>query len=382
MAPITKILSLLSSASLINAIVIPQSIFDFPVAHDASASVYDENSPLPSIFNLALSGKNRQTAKSSDDEDDTPLPLIIWHGLGDNYKAEGLAQIGELAAAIHPGTFVYNIHIDDDASADRTATFFGNLTRAHISHSPTSSILTLLQVQIEKVCEDLASHPILSTAPAVDAIGFSQGGQFLRGYISRCNAPPIRSLLTFGSQHNGISSFQACSPVDLLCRGAQTLLRSNTWSSFVQSRLVPAQYFRDPENLDSYLEYSNFLADINNERILKNQTYKSNMEKLERFVMYIFEDDTTVIPKESGWWAEVNGTEITPLKERAIYKEDWVGLKTLDEAGKLVFETTPGGHMTLGEEMLAKAFKEYFGPMGKKFSEKKDEEGTGHEEEL
>lgn len=97
--------------------------------------------------------------------------------------------------------------------------------------------------------------------------------------------------------------------------------------------------------------------------------------------MYVFEDDTTVIPKESGWWAEVNGTEVTPLIERAIYKEDWVGLKTLDEAGKLVFETIPGGHMTLGEEMLAKAFEEYFGPAGKKFGEK-ETEMTGHEEEL
>ncbi|TGO34166.1 hypothetical protein BHYA_0209g00040 [Botrytis hyacinthi] len=364
MALITKIISLLSSASLINAIVMPESILEFPVAHDEHASVYDKNSPLPSIFNLTLSGKTRRSTKSSSDDDDTPLPLIIWHGLGDNYKADGLAQVGELAEAIHPGTFVYNIHVDDDASADRTATFFGNLT-----------------LQIEKVCEDLASHPILSTAPAVDAIGFSQGGQFLRGYISRCNSPPIRSLLTFGSQHNGISAFQACGPTDFLCRGAQTLLRSNTWSTFVQSRLVPAQYFRDPENLDSYLEYSNFLADINNERVLKNETYKSNMEKLERFVMYVFEDDTTVIPKESGWWAEVNDTEVTPLKERAIYKEDWVGLKTLDEAGKLVFETIPGGHMTLGEEMLAKAFKEYFGPAGKKFGEKQTEM-TGHEEEL
>ncbi|QSZ32774.1 hypothetical protein DSL72_002353 [Monilinia vaccinii-corymbosi] len=388
MAPITKILSVLSSASLINAIVIPESITDFPVVHDAYSSIYDAHSALPSVFNLTLSGKTHPTTKSSSDEDETPLPLIIWHGLGDNYKADGLAQVGKLAEAIHPGTLVYNIHVGDDASADRTATFFGNITReSTLIHSPLhlnpkNPPLTIPPVQIEKVCSDLASHPILSTAPAVDAIGFSQGGQFLRGYISRCNSPPIRSLLTFGSQHNGISSFQACTPTDFLCRGAQSLLRSNTWSPFVQSRLVPAQYFRDPKDLDSYLEHSNFLADINNERTIKNQAYKSNMEKLERFVMYVFEDDTTVIPKETGWWSEVNGTEITPLKERAIYKEDWVGLKTLDEAGKLRFETIPGGHMTLGEEMLEKAFREYFGPAGKEFEETEYEEGTGHEEEL
>jgi palmitoyl-protein thioesterase len=299
---------------------------------------------------------------SSSDEDDNPLPLIIWHGLGDNYAAEGLAQVAELAQEVNPGTFTYIIRLDDDSSADRTATFFGNVT-----------------VQIEKVCADLASHPILSTAPAVDALGFSQGGQFLRGYIERCNFPPVRSLVTFGSQHNGISEFQACGATDWLCKGTEGLLRSSTWSSFVQSRLVPAQYFRDPNQYDSYLEFSNFLADINNERALKNQTYKENLEKLERFIMYMFEDDTTVVPKQSSWFADVNGTEVTELRKRDIYTEDWIGLKALDEKGGLVFETTPGGHMTLTDKLLARVFKENYGPFGKSFEKA---EGYAFQEEL
>jgi palmitoyl-protein thioesterase len=303
----------------------------------------------PVVISSILPSLN-PVSSSSDDEDDNPLPLIIWHGLGDNYAAEGLAQVAELAQEVNPGTFTYIIRLDDDSSADRSATFFGNVT-----------------VQIEKVCADLAAHPILSTAPAVDALGFSQGGQFLRGYIERCNFPPVRSLVTFGSQHNGISEFQSCGATDWLCKGAEGLLRSSTWSSFVQSRLVPAQYFRDPNQYDSYLEFSNFLADINNERTLKNQTYKENLEKLERFIMYMFEDDTTVVPKQSSWFADVNGTEVTELRKRDIYKDDWIGLKALDEKGGLVFETTPGGHMTLTDKLLAKVFKENYGPFGKSF---------------
>ena len=291
----------------------------------------------------------------ADDEDDTPLPLIIWHGLGDNYAAEGLAQVAKLAEEANPGTLVYIIRVDDNASADRTATFFGNVT-----------------VQLEKVCADLAAHPILSTAPAVDALGFSQGGQFLRGYVERCNYPPVRSLVTFGSQHNGISEFQTCGATDWLCKGAQGLLRSNTWSSFVQNRLVPAQYFRNPAEYDQYLEFSNFLADINNERELKNKTYKENLVKLERFVMYLFEDDETVIPKETSWFAEVNGTEVTPLQERDIYKEDWLGLKALDKKGALEFKTTEGGHMTLSDKLLDKVFKDYYGPYGKSLEKKSE----------
>jgi palmitoyl-protein thioesterase len=310
--------------------------------------------PLPSPATLS-SSTTRFSSPSSDNDDDTPLPLIIWHGLGDKFDNEGLLDVASLAAETNPGTFTYIIRLDDDSSADRTATFFGNLT-----------------LQIEKVCADLAAHPILSTAPAVDALGFSQGGQFLRGYIERCNFPPVRSLVTFGSQHNGISEFQQCGATDWVCKGAQGLLRSNTWSSFVQSRLVPAQYFRDPKQFDSYLQYSNFLADINNERAFKNQTYKENLEKLEKFVMYVFEDDTTVIPKESGWFAEVNGTEVTELRKRELYTEDWLGLKALDKKGALKFEMTPGGHMSLSEKVLEKVFKNYYGPLAKNFKEDED----------
>ncbi|KAL1856429.1 hypothetical protein VTK73DRAFT_8279 [Phialemonium thermophilum] len=282
------------------------------------------------------------------EDDDTPLPLVIWHGLGDNYANPGLQQVGELADAIHPGTFVYIIRLDEDASRDRTATFLGNVTE-----------------QVAQVCADLATHPILSTALAIDALGFSQGGQFLRAYVERCNSPPVRSLITFGSQHNGISRFRECGVADWLCRGAMALLRGNAWSSLAQSRLVPAQYFRDPEDYDNYLEYSNFLADVNNEREVKNAAYQRNIAALENLVLYMFEDDTTVIPKETAWFEEVNGTEIIPLRAREMYREDWIGLRELDRKGGLHFKTTPGDHMQLSDKVLNETFKEFLGPLKK-----------------
>lgn len=221
-----------------------------------------------------------------------------------------------------------------------------------------------LTMQVEKVCADIASHPILSKAPAINAIGFSQGGQFIRAYVERCNNPPVANLVTFGSQHNGISEFQNCLANDWACQGWQSLLRGNTWSAFVQNKLVPAQYFRNPEDLENYLEHSNFLADLNNERTMKNSTYKENIKKLERFVMYVFEEDKTVIPKESGWFSEVNRTslKVTKLQDRKIYIEDWLGLKWLDERERLEFRTLEGGHMQLSDELLIDTFKRYFTP--------------------
>lgn len=287
---------------------------------------------------------------TASSEDDTPLPLIIWHGLGDTSTSDGIQSVATLADSIHPGTFVYTISLGDDANGDRSATFFGNVT-----------------AQVEAVCEQLAAHPILSTAPAVDAIGFSQGGQFLRGYVERCNFPPVRSLITFGSQHNGITQFKDCGAADWLCKGAMALLRFNTFSAFVQSRLVPAQYFRDPADYDTYLTSSNFLADINNERLLKNTRYAKNIASLKNFVMYLFEDDTTVVPKESGWFEEVNGTQRVSLRERELYKQDWLGLKSLDEQGGLRFRSITGEHMQISEEVLNETMSEFLGPFKREF---------------
>lgn len=219
-----------------------------------------------------------------------------------------------------------------------------------------------MTLQIDQVCEQIAADPILSTAPAINALGFSQGGQFLRGYVERCNNPPVANLVTFGSQHNGIAEFQSCDDGDWVCRGFQGVLKGNTWSGFVQNRLVPAQYYRNPEDMENYLEYSNFLADINNEREVKNETYKDNLKQLHKFVMYVFEEDTTVVPRQSGWFSEYNRTssQETKLRNRTMYKEDWLGLKWLDEQDRLVFETTPGQHMHLSDKVLKEAFEKYF----------------------
>lgn len=273
------------------------------------------------------------------------LTLLVVMFIASSYKAEGLRSIGELLNHTIGNTTTYYIRLDDDASADRTATFYGNVT-----------------LQVQKVCDDLASHPILSKAPAINALGFSQGGQFLRAYVERCNNPRVENLVTFGSQHNGISEFQECATNDWLCQTWRSVLKGNAWGSFSQSRLVPAQYYRDPEDLENYFEYSNFLADINNERKVKNDTYKANMQKLGRFTTFMFADDKTVVPKESAFFSEVNTTseKVTKLQERAIYQEDWIGLRFLDEEKRLEFRIAEGGHMQLSDNILTDTFNRYF----------------------
>ncbi|RMZ80493.1 hypothetical protein DV736_g6665, partial [Chaetothyriales sp. CBS 134916] len=347
-------------------ILLSEPALSFVILPDDQVFLESPSAPLllqPDKVGSPRVGGLTSTRSNDDEADDDPLPVVIWHGLGDSADAAGLKDVAELINEVHEGTYVHIISLGaSEGAPDRQQSFFGNLS-----------------LQIDQVCDRLAQDPILKTAPAIDAIGFSQGGQFLRGYIERCGhwAPPVRSLMTFGSQHNGIAEFQKCdSATDWVCQGANALLKSSTvWSDFVQSRLVPAQYYRNLHDYDSYLAHSNFLADINNEREVKNPQYAANLAALEQFVLLVFAQDQTVIPKESGWFAEVNvtkdedgnsRTEITNLFDRPIFKQDWIGLKQLHRKGGLHFATLDGPHMKLKTEDLKDLFAKYFGPKVKK----------------
>ena len=271
---------------------------------------------------------------------------------GHSYDSDGMTNVGAILNDTLGPTYTYFVRQDNDTLKDRTATFLGNITS-----------------QVSKACADIAADPILSQAPAINAIGFSQGGQFMRAYVERCNHPPVANLVTFGSQHNGISEFQTCKSGDWLCYTWEGFLKSNTWTSFSQNTLIPAQYYRDPEDLTPYLEHSNFLADVNNERAVKNATYVANMKNLTRFVMYMFDEDTTVVPKESAffWDVEPESEKRVKLQDRLIYKEDWLGLKWLDERDRLVFKVAGGRHMNVTREVLEEVFVEYFNTTSEKY---------------
>lgn len=292
--------------------------------------------------------------------DETPLPLVIWNGLDDKFDSKGIQALDEIVNNIHPGTLIYNISIPSNG---RPSTLFGNVSS-----------------QLATVCDVLASHPILSTAPAIDAIGLSQGGQFLRGYVERCNNPPIRSLVTFGSHHNGISKLKECASTDWRCRSEMALMRFNLWSAFTQSFFVPAQYFRDPEDFQSYLDGSGFLADINNEREQKNPKYRENLASLRKFVMFMFEDDSIVTPRESSWFGEITASAKIPLRKRKMYLEDWLGLRELDEKGGIVFRSINADHMQISEQVLNDTIREFFGSYWRRFRSHRYEHSVAYDD--
>jgi palmitoyl-protein thioesterase len=263
------------------------------------------------------------------------LPIVLWHGMGDSCCASwSIGAVATHLQTVLPGTFVHSINTGQGAAADTWSSYYGNVN-----------------TQVEAVCEQLRSLPQLDNG--YNAVGFSQGGQFLRAVLQRCQhtGPRMHKLITLGGQHQGIMNVPSCwnpsynvTP-SYTCKVIQRILGLAVSLPWVGQNIVQAQYFKDPYHYDDYLANNYFLADINNERTLKNPKYVGNLLSLDQLVLFRFGNDTTVVPRDSAWFGYWDGSKLLSMEETQLYQEDWIGLRQLHEQNKLELVEAPGQHM-------------------------------------
>lgn len=286
----------------------------------------------------AYNALKKITSTGSDER-----PVVFWHGMGDSYNSTAIQRVLETVHEEKPNVFTHSVYVKEKDDDDQKASFFGKVHE-----------------QIDDVCVQLASIPELEKG--FDFIGFSQGGLFARAAIEKCGLK-VNTLITFGSPHAGVFDLPKCNDHDWLCKRKNALLKRQVWRDSIQGSVISAQYFRDPLDYDRYLEHSAFLADVNNEREVKNQTYTENLAKLEKLVLIQFEQDTTLVPKESAWFYDndkVTGVTI-PFNESDFYNYDCVGLKRLYDENKIEYLSIDDNHMNIGDHTLRKIIQKYIG---------------------
>lgn len=145
---------------------------------------------------------------------------------------------------------------------------------------------------MNEVCEKLKKDPRL--ANGFNALGLSQGGLMIRATIQRCEGLKVHRLITMGSPHMGVNAFPGCGPSAsgwakwaptrwvnywlnkvkerlIPCPVMNTLIGTSVYTSSAQNNIMPAQFYKDPNKLAHYLRINKFLADINNERPVRNE---------------------------------------------------------------------------------------------------------------
>ncbi|GEQ70894.1 hypothetical protein JCM33374_g4574 [Metschnikowia sp. JCM 33374] len=299
----------------------------------------------PGTFDLEMSAKNISTNNATTHSPSGPPAIVLWHGLGDNYNSGGMKHAAELISQLLPDTFVHSVYVDEDPSTDERRSLFGNANS-----------------ELELVCSQLSNMTELKDG--FGAIGFSQGGLFLRALVQRCPEIAVSTLVTFGSPHMGVSELPICQPPDdWACKQRNSLLKRQVWQDSVQRTVVPAQYFRDTAQYDKYLKHSSFLADLNNERVATTDPEaKRRFENLQKLVLVQFDLDTTLVPKESAFFQERHALTgaIVPMSETRAFKENLFGLRTLHEADKIEYHTIEANHMQFSDDFLTEIVTKYF----------------------
>eukprot|EP01015_Nassula_variabilis_P020290 TRINITY_DN3503_c0_g2_i3.p1 TRINITY_DN3503_c0_g2~~TRINITY_DN3503_c0_g2_i3.p1 ORF type:complete len:181 (+),score=56.36 TRINITY_DN3503_c0_g2_i3:32-574(+) len=120
----------------------------------------------------------------------------------------------------------------------------------------------------------------------------------------------------------------------------------------LQGIIAPAEYWRDPARPHEFLRVSAYLADLNNEKPKKNETYKEKFLSLEKLVLVRFMNDEVIYPSMSEWFGYIQNDVELGFNETRVYKENLLGFQELSQRGSISFLSLPGKHVKWTEQEL------------------------------
>jgi palmitoyl-protein thioesterase len=248
---------------------------------------------------------------------------------------------------------------------DTLGTYAVCIPTGNVLTDTTNGFFMTMNRNVDVFAENIRKDPKLKDG--FNCVGFSQGNSLCRGYIQKYNDPPVQNFLSVHGTVSGVAGFPNCNPSGLLgpvCDQIAKLCGDLAYTSLTQSLLFQVDYFRDPTRVNTTAFKTNSeIAQWNNEGSEYNATFKENFVSVQRFIMIKALKDTMVFPNEGEHWGHFEDGgfhKVLTMRETDWYKKDLFGLKTVDEAGKIFFNTTAGNHLQFSREELAGWVSGYF----------------------
>ncbi|KAM1338857.1 hypothetical protein ACFX2H_037451 [Malus domestica] len=246
------------------------------------------------------------------------VPFIVLHGIGDQCSNKGVKQFTEQLSNFS-GTEGYCIEVGDGT---------------------WDSWFLPLEEQTRIVCDKVKEREELR-----------QGNLIGRGVVEFCiDGPPVKNFISLGGPDAGTASVPLCGS-GIFCIIVNKLLKSEIYTDYIQEHLAPSGYLKLPNKCK-------FLPKLNNELPgEKNSTYKERFSSLQNLVLIMFEHDTVLIPKETAWFGyyeDESFKSILSPQQTDLFTEDWIGLRNLDEAGRVMYISVAGGHLGISTSDMKK----------------------------
>ncbi|KAK1122198.1 hypothetical protein K0M31_009424 [Melipona bicolor] len=238
--------------------------------------------------------------------------VVVIHGVLTG--SDSMELISNRIQEMHPGTQIYNIP----------------------RYAGWSSLESMWH-QVEEIGMDIMSIGVVFPE-GINLIGYSQGGLLARAILQRFPNHNVRNFISLSSPQAGQygTQFLHLFFPDLVCETAYELFYSR-----IGQHTSVGNYWNDPHHQELYYKYSNFLPYVNNEKnSTKMPTFKQGLTKLNRLVLIGGPDDGVITPWQSSHFGYYDANQtVIDMRDRSIYKDDLIGLRTLNENERLVLIT-------------------------------------------
>lgn len=204
------------------------------------------------------------------------------------------------------------------------------------------------EAEINAACDKLNAE-IPKLKDGFTLVGISQGGLVARGVLQRCEVGKyVKRLITIGGPHMGVAVIPQIDPQNIM-NGFVPLCRYE----WIQKIVGPCGYIRDTRDKD-YDYMRNSVKELNNEYEL-NTDYIERIKGLDLFMAIGFDDDHMIQPKNTAVWGFYKDNEYNSyvdMETQKVFTDNRLGLKELNDSGKLFRCVVEGDHLQLGQKAM------------------------------
>ena len=213
----------------------------------------------------------------------------------------------------------------------------------------SDSLSLSFEEQCQKACEEIKKYPQFKNDFSI--LSISQGGLIARYLIQKCNMEGnVKKLVSLGGPMMGTSKVPFCLE-GVVCFIINSLVDYFVYNKNIQNSVGPAGYYRTAGHIDDFKKSNSILYKLNN----PSEKEKNKFKNLTNLVLIGFDDDKMISPKETAEFGIFDENyNVIKMRETDEYKNDVIGLKYLDENGRVKIVYLKGGHLNFDFDDILK----------------------------